>query len=581
MIGQTLRSYRVLDKLGEGGMGEVYRATDTALEREVAIKVLPQAFATDADRVARFAREARLLASLNHPSIAHLWGLETVTRPDGSDIHLLVMELVEGEDLAQRLTRGAMPLDEAVAITRQVAAALEEAHDKGIIHRDLKPANIKVTPDGKVKVLDFGLAKVWSQDRESAASSSNAMTIAHAGTAAGIILGTPAYMSPEQARGKSVDRRTDIWAFGVVLYEMLVGSRLFDGETMTDVLAAVLHQPIRFDALPPATPANVTQLLARCLERDAQQRLRDIGEARIALARPAEALDTSATQLQTALRSERRRRIQERWQWAALLLVASATFASFAWLRLRSATTATGAAAHFLVETPTEIAFPDLDSPAVSPDGRYLIFTGQSATGTALWLRPLDSPDTRLVPGTEGAGSPFWSPDSASIAFVAGGEIKRLALADRTVQRICLLPRDRFTGGTWNEAGTIVFSTGGPSATLYQVAATGGDAAALTALDRSRAESAHWWPQFLPGGRDLLLQIGSGQETSAGLFTMPLDSPGTRRRVLARRGALSVRRGSPVRRAARGPRRTAVRRARSRRHRHGRTDGVVGRDVRE
>ena len=201
-------------------------------------------------------------------------------------------------------------------------------------------------------------------------------------------------------------------------------------------------------------------------------------------------------------------------------------------VRLRSATTATGAAAHFLVETPTEIAFPDLDSPAVSPDGRYLVFTGQSATGTALWLRPLDSPDTRLVPGTEGAGSPFWSPDSASIAFVAGGEIKRLALADRTVQRICLLPRDRFTGGTWNEAGTIVFSTGGPSATLYQVAATGGDAAALTALDRSRAESAHWWPQFLPGGRDLLLQIGSGQETSAGLFTMPLDSPGTRRRVL-------------------------------------------------
>jgi serine/threonine protein kinase len=532
MIGQTLRSYRVLDKLGEGGMGEVYRATDLSLEREVAIKVLPEEVATDADRVARFAREARLLASLNHPSIAHLWGLETVTRADGSDVYLLVMELVEGEDLAHRLTRGPVPIDDAIAIARQIADALEEAHEKGIVHRDLKPGNIKVTPDGKVKVLDFGLAKVWSQDRESAASSPHAMTVAHAATAEGIILGTPAYMSPEQARGKSVDRRTDIWAFGVVLYEMLAGKRLFDGETMTDVLAAVLHQPIRCDALPSDTPANVTRLLTRCLERDAQQRLRDIGEARIALARPAEPPDTDSTQLQSAVRSEHRRRMQERWRWVALLLVATAAFATFARLRLRTATVTTSAAAHFLVETPTEISLPDLDSPAVSPDGRYLVFTGQSSSGTALWLRPLDSPDTRMMPGTEGAGSPFWSPDSASLAFVAGGEIKRLALADRTVQRICLLPRDRFTGGTWNEAGTIVFSNGGPSATLYQVAATGGDATALTTLDRSKAEAAHWWPQFLPGGRDLLFQVGSGQEASAGLFTMRLDSPGTKRRVI-------------------------------------------------
>jgi len=533
MIGQTLRSYRVLDKLGEGGMGEVYRATDTALEREVAIKVLPEEVATDADRVARFAREARLLASLNHPSIAHLWGLETVTRPNGSDVYFIVMELAEGEDLALRLTRGPVPIDEAIAIARQIADALEEAHDKGIVHRDLKPGNIKVTPDGKVKVLDFGLAKVWNQDRESTASSSQAMTVAHTGTAAGIVVGTPAYMSPEQARGKSVDRRTDIWAFGVVLFEMLVGRRLFDGETMTDVLAAVLHQPIRFDALPSGTPANVTQLLARCLERDPHQRLRDIGEARIALARPAEAADTAtASQLQRVLRFEHRRRKQERWRWVALLLVATAAFAAFAWLQRRTSTGTRSAAAHFLLETPADMSFPDLDAPAVSPDGRYLVFTGRSSSGTALWLRPLDSPDTRMMPGTEGAGSPFWSPDGASMAFVAGGEIRRLALADRTVQRICLLPRDRFTGGTWNEAGTIVFSTGGPSATLYQVAATGGEATELTTLDRSKAEAAHWWPQFLPGGRDLLFQIGSGQEASAGLFTMRLDSPGTKRRVL-------------------------------------------------
>ncbi len=286
MIGETLSNYRVTAALGAGGMGEVYRATDTKLGRDVALKVLPAAFAADPERLSRFEREARVLASLNHPGIAHLYGFEKATLPDGTEVHFLAMELVEGEDLAERLKRGPVPVDEALAIARQVAEALEEAHEKGIVHRDLKPANVKVTPDGKVKVLDFGLAKAWSGDGPGATSSadlSQSPTLAHTGTAAGIILGTAAYMSPEQARGKAVDKRADIWAFGVLLYEMLTGGRLFTGETVSDVLAAVLTREPEWAALPPRTPWRVRELLRRCLERTPRQRLHDVGDARLAI----------------------------------------------------------------------------------------------------------------------------------------------------------------------------------------------------------------------------------------------------------------------------------------------------------
>jgi serine/threonine-protein kinase len=272
--------------LGKGGMGEVWRATDTRLGREVAVKLLPEAFAADADRLARFEREARLLASLNHTGIAHLYGFESLALDDGTTAHVLVMELAEGEDLAARLGRGAIPIDEALAVARQIAEALEEAHEKGIVHRDLKPANVKLAPDGKVKLLDFGLAKAWSEEAASATSSaglSQSPTLARTGTAAGLILGTAAYMAPEQARGKPVDKRADVWAFGVVLFEMLRGRRLFDGDTVTDVLAAVVKDPIDWASLPRATPFSVRRLLGRCLERDPRKRLRDIGEARIAL----------------------------------------------------------------------------------------------------------------------------------------------------------------------------------------------------------------------------------------------------------------------------------------------------------
>ena len=272
----------VVSPLGAGGMGEVSRATDTKLGRDVAIKVLPAELAQDKERLVRFEREAKLLASLNHSNIAHVYGFENATLADGSAYHFLAMELVPGEDLAERLTRGAIPVDEAIAIAKQIAEALEEAHEHGIVHRDLKPANVKLTPDGKVKVLDFGLAKAWSGGGPGSGSSSDlsqSPTLGHTGTAAGIILGTAAYMAPEQARGKVVDKRADIWALGVVLWEMLTGRRLFVGETVSDVLAGVLKTDVDFGALPAETPPAVRRLLRRCLERDPRSRLHDVADA--------------------------------------------------------------------------------------------------------------------------------------------------------------------------------------------------------------------------------------------------------------------------------------------------------------
>ncbi|HYN44249.1 MAG TPA: protein kinase, partial [Thermoanaerobaculia bacterium] len=308
--GSRLGPYEITAPLGEGGMGVVYRATDSKLKREVAIKVLPEAFAADAERLARFEREAQLLAQLQHPNIASIYGLE-----ESGGVRALVMELVEGEDLAERLKRGPLPVDEALAIARQIAEALEEAHEKGIVHRDLKPANVKVTPDGKVKVLDFGLAKAMDApgaasavDLEHSPTMMNSPTMTAAGSRIGVILGTASYMSPEQARGKAVDRRADIWAFGVVLYEMLAGRRLFDGETVSDVLAAVLTREPNLGALPASTPPAVRQLVRRCLDRDPRHRLRDIGEARVLL----EAPDAGSPLTAPA------RRPWPRWAFAAL-----------------------------------------------------------------------------------------------------------------------------------------------------------------------------------------------------------------------------------------------------------------------
>jgi Tol biopolymer transport system component len=387
LIGRTLAHYRVTAAIGVGGMGEVYRATDTRLGREVAIKVLPAEVAGDEERLARFRREAQLLASLNHPNVAAIYGLE-----EAEGTPFLVLELVEGEDLARRLERGPLPAAEAVAIAEQVAKGLEDAHEKGIVHRDLKPANVKTAPDGTVKVLDFGLAKAYAADplSGSATGPSQSPTLTRGGTEAGVILGTASYMSPEQARGKAVDKRSDVWAFGALLFEMLTGRRLFEGETVTDVLAAVVREEIDWNALPPTTPPRVRRLLRRCLERDPKQRLRDIGEARIALTAP----DEPAPATPAAPPGLSRRK--------AALLVAGAGGGAFALgfgLGRRLAPPAARGESAPSLSVTRITSSGNVTEAAVSPDGRFVAYVESEQGEQSLWLRQLATGQTlRLLP---------------------------------------------------------------------------------------------------------------------------------------------------------------------------------------
>jgi serine/threonine-protein kinase len=496
--GSTLAQYRVTAAIGAGGMGEVYRATDSKLGREVALKLLPEAFASDPERLARFEREAKLLASLNHSGIAHLYGFDAVTLEDGTKAHVLVMELVDGEDLAVRLKRGAIPVEEAVGIARQIAEALEAAHDKGIVHRDLKPGNVKLTPDGKVKVLDFGLAKAWTGEGPGATSSadlSQSPTLAHTGTAAGLILGTAGYMSPEQARGRPVDKRTDIWAFGVVLFEMLTGRRLFDGETVSDVLAAVLKGDPDWALLPSGTQPDVARLLRRCLERDPRTRLRDIGEARVALDRPAaEAAPAGAV-------DPPRARIARAFPWLISALAIALAAAS-----ALSRGAGAGAGARDVVHL--EVGFPPGVEPvtgrqggiAISPDGKTIAMVGFTNGQRRLLLRRLDAPEAVDLSGTSGAG--VFSPDGQSVAFVNNfTALTRISLVDG--QPMALAQGGDFVSGVslaWGE--TSVFFTRGGS--LWRVPADGGEPRPLTSLDASREEVFHTDPIVLPGGRTVL-----------------------------------------------------------------------------
>jgi eukaryotic-like serine/threonine-protein kinase len=529
--GARFGSYEVTAAIGAGGMGEVYRATDTKLGRDVAVKVLPATVAADPGRLLRFEREARVLASLNHPGIAHLYGFETAAAADGAPVHVLVMELVEGEDLAERLRRGRVPVDEALAIATQVAEALEEAHEKGIVHRDLKPANVKVTPEGKVKVLDFGLAKAWTGDPGSASSShlAHSPTLTEQATVPGLVLGTAAYMAPEQARGRPVDKRADIWAFGVLLFEMLAGRRVFEGESVSDVLAGVLAREIDWGALPPATPPAVRRLLGRCLERDPRRRLRDIGDARHELLEPGTAADTSVTEAAAtaAAPAGTLRR--------TALLVAGAALAT--------AVLTLGVAGWWLVPAPagpTVFAVPGppgtrLHQVVVSPDGRSLAFASESLSGEShLFVRRLDRRDARRLEGTTGAREPFWSPDSRFVGYFTESQLWRVEAATGAVEALAETTDTR--GGTWSEDGTIVFG----GARLNRIAAGGGAPATLLEPDRASGENALRYPSFLPDGRHVLFYSRNATErTRAGLWVVSLDT-GERRLLTASASSSAV-----------------------------------------
>jgi Tol biopolymer transport system component len=520
-IGETLGPYRIQEKLGEGGMGEVYRATDTQLKRAVAIKVLPESVVGDADRLARFQREAEVLAALNHPNIAHIHGLEKTVPSTGTGpaaITALIMELVEGDDLSVLVARGPIPLAEALPIARQIAEALEAAHERGIVHRDLKPANIKVRDDGTVKVLDFGLAKALAPEGASGtaeAMQSPTMT-SPAVTAQGIILGTAAYMAPEQARGKMVDKRADIWAFGCVVYEMLTGTRAFEGETLTDVLAAVVKSDPDWNALPPDTPRILRSLLRRCLQKDPGKRLRDIADARLEIQ---EAMDEPETSARAA--PERRR--TARWVIALPWLVTAvvALVSGVAYLRR----VPVGQAATKLSVLPPEgAAISTASAPAISPDGHRLAFVAVDSAGKAmLWVRSLDSLVPQPLLGTEDAAQPFWSPDNRFVAFFSQGKLKKTNVSGGGPQTIC----DGFSrttfGGTWNPDGVILFARGsmGP---VESVSDGSGQPRPATALDRTRQERGHQFPHFLPDGRHFLYLAVSAAREYIGVYVASLGS---------------------------------------------------------
>jgi len=480
-------------------MGEVYRARDTTLHRDVAIKVLPESFVSDPDRLARFIREAQALAALNHPNIAQIY--------DASAGAYIVMELVDGQDLSDLIDRGhpeaesvsrGLPLAEALPIARQIAEGLEAAHEQGIVHRDLKPANIKVRPDGTVKILDFGLAKAVGPD--SANSSHQAMnspTLTNRATQMGVILGTAAYMSPEQAKGKPVDKRADIWAFGVVFYEMLSGRRAFEGDDVSTTLAAVLMRDPEWVALPADTPPAISTLVRRCLDRDPRQRLRDIGEARRLLSNP-DALRADESRVTSSSPAAPVSRAP--WIVAAAAAVIAAVFG---WLWWSSASAATAGTRLEASLAPPEGHFVNVAF-ALSPDGTRLVMEAlNEKTGAiSLWVRDLASGAPTKLAGTDGALQPFWSPNGQEIAFFADGKLKKTDLQGAPPQVICDAPNAR--GGAWGPDGTIVFAGTFRTGLEKVSAASGSKPSVLTTPDEARKEKSHRWPVFLPDGKHLL-----------------------------------------------------------------------------
>ncbi len=511
--GTRLGPYEIVSAIGAGGMGEVYRAKDTKLNRDVAIKVLPESFALDADRVARFTREAQVLASLNHPNIAAIYGIE-----ESGSTRALVMELVEGEDLSVVISKNAalgdqgglrtsgLPLAEALPIAKQIADALEAAHEQGIVHRDLKPANVKVRADGTVKVLDFGLAKAMDPSGGSSAEAMNSPTLTARATQMGMIIGTAAYMAPEQARGRAVDRRADIWAFGVVLYEMLTGQRCFEGEDISITLASVLKEDVKWHALPADLPAPLQRLLRRCLEKDPKRRLSWIGEARLTLDDPASLSSDVASPSSVIAFAAPPAPPAPLWRralpWAfGVAGLGAAAISLVLWAPWRTAPVP--APRRFLANIGADASMQFVGASAIlSPDGTTMVFVAQSAgQPKQLFVRKLDQLLAAPLAGTEEAESPFFSPSGEWIAFFSGGKLKKVSVTGGAAVPLCDAPNGR--GGTWAEDDTIIFS---PNSTqpikLLRVSASGGTPAVFGTFGEGAITQR--WPQALPGGKAVL-----------------------------------------------------------------------------
>jgi serine/threonine-protein kinase len=508
-------------------MGEVYRARDRKLDRDVAIKILPDAFASDPDRIARFEREAKTVAALNHPNIAHVHGLE-----ESGAVGALVMELVDGPTLADRIARGAMSIDEALPVAAQIADALEAAHDHGIVHRDLKPANIKIKDDGTVKVLDFGLAKAFDAVGSGVASSATlSPTLSLHATQAGIVLGTAAYMAPEQARGRTVDKRADIWAFGAVLFEMLTGVRPFEGDDASITLASVLKSDPDWTKLPANTPPALRQLLARCLTKEPKDRLRDIGEARVALRALRSGAEPKGGSPAAAVAEPDRSRRRLAAAVAVVLILGGIEFVALrrpvepgpVWR-----VTADIGTDAFVEPTGGPVGF----SIALSPDGAVMAVVARRLRGSALlYVRRLDQLNSVPLAGTDDASNPFFSPDGQWIGFFAGGKLKKISVSGGAPVTLCDAANPR--GGAWNNDGTIWFQPqSGAGGKLQRVAASGGTPEAATAL--SEGEATQRWPQFLPGYRGILFTSSpiTGNYTNASIVVQPL--PNGPRKVLVR-----------------------------------------------
>ena len=498
-IGTQLGSLEISALLGKGGMGEVYRARDLKLKREVAIKILPEEFSRDADRVSRFQREAEVLASLNHPNIATIHDLE-----EANGSRFLVLELVEGETLEEQLRRGPIPIEDALKIAKDISEALEAAHEKGIIHRDLKPANVKVTAEGRVKVLDFGLAKAL-QPQQQMTGLSNSPTVI-SGSIPGVILGTAAYMSPEQVRGKETDARSDIWAFGCVLYEMLTGRPPFQGETIGEIFAGILKAEPEWAALPNELPGPIRGLLRRCLMKDRRDRLQAIGEARIVIDTPSEEATVSTKPSSGYLPAL--------WIWAALV---TAALLAVSFLHFREKPFAE----RTLRYTITAPENSSVNSFAVSPDGQYLVIAATVSGRRQLWLRRLDQLQLQSMEGTEDGAFPFWSPSGDYIGFFSQGRLKKIAVAGGPPQSLCSAPDGR--GGSWSRDGIIVFSpvfgTG-----LRRVSAAGGVPAEL-----SMPVGDYRYPSFLPDDRHFLYTARGTVADKTGIFIGTLDGTDNRR----------------------------------------------------